>query len=327
MAFPDPQKQETDPRIRLVVGMSRAGTTGMVEALNSHPDVCAFGETKFYGVSAAKNATLDAGAIADLNRHFKSIVLRLRSPDTAEPRETDALKSAILDALNALPIPISRAGAFVSIGEAAAQALGKTYWVEKTPHHLMHLAEVLQDDHCARVVVMLRAPEGFLLSYKHQGDRKRRAVRKTLHNLYHPLIVSLICRRYLRAARKWQDRSPEVVLVVGLEDVKTSPEDTYGTVLDHLCLPAAEIASDTRSNSSFNSNAPRPELAQVERFWLGLLTNGDAVAFGFRPIAYRFQPLAVLVSLATLLVWPLRNASVLFKLRRVLGVMFSRWVK
>ena len=327
MTSPKPKAAERKPLIRLVVGMSRAGTTGMVEALNAHPEVSAFGETKFYGISESRSQILDANALDGLKRHFKRIILRLRDPETAQAGETDALKYVILQTLDELTAPVARGEVFEAIGSEVARTTNKAYWVEKTPHHLMHLGAVFADDPEARAIIMLRAPEGFMLSYKHQGDRKRAAVRDTLHGLYNPILVALICRRYLQEARKWQAAAPNGVLVVRLEDIRTAPDNVYANVLAHFLLPQEKIDHYRISNSSFGADAKnRPELSEAERAWLGLLTNAEAQALGYPPVTYKLRPLEMLRSLGALVVWPFRNASVLFQLRRYVGAMIRRWL-
>ncbi|MEP3266520.1 MAG: sulfotransferase [Hyphomicrobiales bacterium] len=315
-------------QIRLIVGMSRGGTTSMMRALNLRGDVAAYGETGFWGIkhskSDAKIERLEINKIANIYRNTQ--FHPVGDANGSLPIASKEIADSIGNAVEELPDYSSAAEVFCTMGKAVAEACERDVWVEKTPHHLLHLDRIIGADHNARIVILIRNPYEFLLSYKHQGDRKPDAVRKNFRNLYHPIIASIICRKYVAETINALKKYPENTILVKLEDLKINEKVEVIRVYEHLMLPSVAEPLFPKSNSSFNASKEKPRLTNVEMFWLKIFVGNYAKNLSYNLEGGGIDILGVIGSLLSLFVWPIKNANLLMAMRSKLGAMISRWL-
>ncbi|MCP4837121.1 MAG: sulfotransferase, partial [Phycisphaera sp.] len=296
---------------RLIMGMPRGGTTAMTRALNADPRVAAYGESLFWGrhwVAPDDEGRLNADALsraAELLRN--NILVPYNGPGALAKDRRDmpeAGAAAILDS----PAGSEPAAAFKAVGEAIARLSRREIWVEKTPHHLQHLDRIFDAMPDARVLVMIREPEAFLRSYKHQGDRKSPEIRSRFHRLYHPMLASLVCRRTLQEAMHAKADWPDSVMLVRLDEVRADPPGVMARIRRHLELPDFHDQEFEASNSSFEGvTAPPKRLGAAEIIWLRLLTGRISKAMGLPVPNRRIAPIRFLGSAFGLLPWAIRN--------------------
>ena len=243
------------------------------------------------------------------------------------------LGGAMADAVEAMPDPSSPVEVFRVMGRAVAAACGRSVSVEKTPHHLMHLDRIFDRDPEARVVAMLRSPEAFLRSYKHQGDRKPEPARRNFHRLYHPMVAAMICRGSLRAAAHTVRAHADRVRISNIEAIRRDPATELAAIREHLRLPSFKDAEIKQVNSSFEgeggASKERPRsLRAVERTWLALLCGRHARSLGFETPSLGWGVLAIPWSIALLLPWFLRNRALLGGMDRggIRGLL-RRWAR
>jgi hypothetical protein len=260
---------------------------------------------------------------------------RTASPRSRRPDEkcglglSDAtIQAAVCDSLTDLAPPVAPADAFSAIGDALATAAGKRLWVEKTPHHLVHLSRIMEHAPGSRMVVMLRDPEAFMLPYKHQGDRKPEGSREVFQQTYHPVAVALVCRGYLRAAKAAARRFPGDVRIVWLDDLRAAPADGLRAILDHLRLPAVTLKSLAESNSTFPAAGDaKPTLTADDKLWLRILVRAPAATHNRRVPEAGFAPMVALASVGRLPIW----AASLVSTHRHTGVsvwrLARRWIR
>ena len=334
LADTGPMHAPAEP-LRLVVGMSRGGTTALTVALNEDPRVAAFGETAFWGRLWVPPEAGGRYGVAQI----RLIASRLRGMrcvpfgDDGLVQDGLTLGAAMADAIEAMPAPSSPGEVFRAMGRAVAAACGRSVFVEKTPHHLMHLDRIFAHDPEARVVVMLRAPEQFLRSYKHQGDRKPEPARSNFHRLYHPMVAAMICRGSLRAAAHAVRSHAGRVRISDIEAIRRDPATELGAIRTHLRLPSFEDAAIKQVNSSFegegrSSKDGSTSLRAVERTWLALLCGRPARSLGFATPSLGWGVLAIPWSIAMLLPWFLRNRAMLGGMDRggIRGLL-RRWAR
>lgn len=315
--------------IRLIVGMSRSGTTSMVHALNMRGDVAAFGESGFWGLPIAKKRDgLNRKQIRELSEHYKRLhMTTLNKHGTLEIKEQD-LANLMAEAINKLPKGVRPEEVFTAIGITAAKVYKKTFWVEKTPFHLMYIDNIISRYSDCRIVICLRSPESFLRSYKYLGSRKDPIVKRNLESLYHPVLASLICRKYIKEAYKALSRYPELVLILHLNETINSPEQTLERVYKHLKLPENAIKTFPQTNSSFRSNQDKMKnLSDIELFWLNLFVGKESQKIGFDISKPQVNFWNILKSIGTLLLWPVRNFKILKSNRINPLILIRRWLK
>ena len=237
------------------------------------------------------------------------------------------LSALIADAIAAVSVPAKPLEIFSAMGEAVARACNASCWVEKTPHHLLHLDAILEAAPTARIVVMLRDPECFVASYKHQGDRKDFDTKESFRALYHPAIAALVCRGYIEAATRAASKYPNNVKVVNLADLRAQDSIALQEVISHLALPEYTEVHYPESNSSFSGSKHRRLPEAVDLIWLHILAGRAARRACYQLSPAPFAPLGFLKSCLTLTIWPLRNFN---RLRRTHIGPFAylrRWLR
>ena len=219
-----------------------------------------------------------------------------------------------------------RSELFGRVTNAVLSLTGRSYWVEKTPHHMMHLDRIRRWIPGSRFVVMLREPRAFLQSYKQQGDRKAPSVRREFHRLYHPAAASTVAKRtYLAAAR---EADHEDVLLVPLESVQREPDVWMPRIRRHLRLPESDRSDFDQDNSSFAGGevTTRP-LCPTELAWLRRIAGPAAAGAGYDVEDLPTAPLSLALSAAMLPWWAISNARTLSRLDRGgLPSLVRRWL-
>jgi hypothetical protein len=317
---------------RLIMGMPRGGTTAMTRALNADPRVAAYGESLFWGrhwVAPGEDGRLDADDLARAAELLRGNILVPHNGPGALASDPRVMPEAGAAAILESPAGIKPAVVFKAIGEAIARGAGREIWVEKTPHHLQHLERIFAAMPEARVLVMIREPEAFLRSYKHQGDRKSPEIRSRFHRLYHPMLASLVCRRTLQEAKRAVMEWPESVMLVRLDEVRSDPPRVMARIRRHLALPDFEDAEFERSNSSFEGVAASPKpLGAAEIIWLRLLTGRASKTLGLAIPDRRIAPIRFLGSVLGLVPWSIRNWKTISRLdERGIRGMIRRWLR
>ena len=304
----------------------------MMRALNADDRVAAFGETLFWG-RAWVEPLQDGGLDAPRLERIAELLRKKRLTPCGDPGglsdEGRDLSATAADAVLAMPVGCRPVDDFDAIGEAIASKAGRRIWVEKTPHHLQHLDRIFEAMPDALVLVMLRSPEAFLSSYKHQGDRKSPEIKKVFHRLYHPMLASLICRRGLQEAIRCSERWADALMMVKLEEIREDPTGVMGRIRSHLGLPEFLDVQFQQANSSFEgvSKDPSP-LSPVETTWLRLLVGRDARALEMPLPDRRMVPIGFLLSVAALVPWAIRNWKTISQLDQggIRG-MIRRWLR
>jgi hypothetical protein len=324
----------------LIAGMPRAATTWLCKCLNEHPEVAAWGESLYWGRNFVEPRG-DRGRYTPLQ--VDEILSRLSSGECLnavagdEPgclrivrRETFA---SLIETVRATLPPNPTPGElFASVGHAIARAEGKSISVEKTPHHLNWLDRIARELPESRVILMLREPYSFMLSYKHQGDRKREFVRKQFERRYHPLACALVWRGCVQAAQAASVNYPDHLLLVRQEDVRDNASDVLDRVQEFLTLrtrvPGAELASRIPQDNTSFPGEKRPTLESDDIFWMNLIAGETIARAHYQRRPTPIDPVRIAWSIVRLPIWAIWN---LFSLkRRVRGsivLYLWRWIR
>lgn len=269
-----------------IVGMSRGGTTWLSRILNGHPDVAVVGETMFWGryyEEPNANGHYDTVKLAAFVAHLKNEI-----PATAGPKPGGLRKinkedwASFVDAWSAnLSVPITPADLFKSLMATVADAEKKTCVIEKTPHHVNYIDRILWHLPEAKFIILVRGAYSFMLSYKHQGDRKRTEVRDHFKKLYHPLGCALVWRGYYRSAASAYSLHSRRSLRLLFESLANDSLKALREVETFLGLEdcSLRLAKDVDRNSSFNENA-KPKLSSADVFWMNLISKAEMHEFG-----------------------------------------------
>ncbi|HUF84255.1 MAG TPA: sulfotransferase [Acidimicrobiia bacterium] len=323
-----------------VVGMPRAGTTFVVHRLNEHPEICAFGESRYWGNDWVRPDR--AG------RYDRPRLDRVRAKLVANPLDTNVgedgpeigragwmktmgrpeLAALVGSTLDSLDVPTDPGTVFSAYAGAIAAAEGKRIAVEKTPHHLRHVDRIRAHLPDARFVVMIRGPEGFLLSYKHFGDSKPERQRAVADARWHPIGVALLWRSYLRHALAVVGQLGDAALLVRNEELDADAPAVMERIQRFLGIEPVELVSPRprrpsgRTTTSFAG--ARPELEPAESEWCRRVAGDEASAAGYE-LPRRSSGMAAMAREgATLVPWAVRNG---LETRRRFGVPMVEYTR
>lgn len=316
------------PVLGFVTGMSRSGTRWLTECLNDHPEVVAFGETSFWGrrfVAPSLGGT----------RYSKADLELLRSRQIAGGRTTEPSKrlvgkkgiswQVITRFLNENVSPTPRE-VFDAIAGELAQAEGKTFAVEKTPHHINFIDRILRWYPEARFIVMLRDPYSFMLSYKHQGDRRPDEQRQAFQRMYHPFGCALVYRGYARSIARAMALHPDRCLRVRFEELESQPNEVLLKVQQFLGLSPAPLLRPA-VNTSFPLGE-RPPLAPADLFWMNTIARSQLRALQIPPKPAPDALPDVVQSLTRLPLWALHVGQSMFEKQGWSAVGYlKRWLR
>jgi hypothetical protein len=288
---------------RFICGMSRGGTTWLGHCLNEHPQVATFGESLYWGrgfvaPNNGKRYTEEEGRMVLLRLSHSCRAFIGDAPGNL--KQLDAEGWELLASLKC-QYPCTPGQLFQSICRWVADREGVSCVVEKTPHHIDWIERISENLPDTRFIVMIRDPYGFMLSYKHQGDRKIGKAKEHFSRLYHPIGCALVWRRYMSSARSAKKRFSDSIRIVEFECLKNSPEESWESVLQFFELPSYPLVSVLQQNSSFLSE--RKELSSIDLFWMNLIAGRELARAGYAKRASGVHLREFFHSLLSLLPW------------------------
>lgn len=263
-----------------IVGMSRSGTTWLAESLNSHPEITVFGESAFWGRRYVRPHGNEYSS-----KDYRRMVTVYQTE--AARAESDTGRYGWARVFTTLADEARRNGSCLTPAEfyrRACQQIGEingsSLVIEKTPHHVNWISRITKSLPDARFLVCIRNPYDFLLSYKHQGDRKPERVRQMFQALYHPIVTSTVARQYLKAFRSLVDKYPDRTFLVRLEEVDKDPERVLRSIQKFLNVEPHRQLDAGRVNTSFPRSS-RPTLADEDVLWLNLVAGSQIKGAGY----------------------------------------------
>lgn len=267
-------------RAVFICGAHRSGTTLLRDLLDGHPALCVLpAEAAYFG---AMEHTVAGWPLDDRLAHVGQAWLRrLVNPINQPPfwllgrsARTQSRYVAFARAYMAAGAMLDGTGSpaadLVGIAYAYATVRGQrvedlAWWVEKTPGTERHLARIRRDFPQAKIVHVIRDPDGAARSYRallHQANRDAGSMTAMLRDL----IASFrIARRHMR----WADRDRH--LIVRYDSLATDPVMSrvarFLAIDDDPVLHRQSIAGvPAHPNSSLP--APPPRWTMIERVWL-----------------------------------------------------------
>ncbi len=300
-----------------ITGMSRAGTTWLSKCLNEHPEAAVFGESAFFGrffLEPGEQGKYSPAELEKVAAHAREYIKGLAGggPGCYKNIKADDADS-LVDAAILGHGPLSPSEAFLGIANAVADAEGKRAWIEKTPHHVNWVDRIMAFIPDARFVIMMRDPYGFMLSYKHQGDRKPERVRRNFEALYHPFGCAVVWRGYVGSALSAAGRYPAQVLLVQFSDLLEKPEETLLKVQHFFSLTPCKLADKVPPDNTSFPGGRRPELGGDDLFWMRVMAAKEMRELGAPSRPVPREPARIIISILRLPAWGIRN---LWSMRR-----------
>jgi hypothetical protein len=210
------------------------------------------------------------------------------------------------------------------IASILAEEEGAQYVVEKTPHHINYVQRIAEAYPEAKFIVMARDPYGFMLSYKHQGDRQVPKERKRFKKLYHPLGCALVYRGYARSIQCALSSHPDRVKLVRLRELKEDSEAVIRELERFLEVDTVAFTSPPK-NSSFPGRTP-PTLDPADIFWMNAVASRDLQALGYEVREGPRDYTDVGKSFLRIPAWGIRATATLWEQSRRPVHYITRWL-
>jgi hypothetical protein len=157
---------------------------------------------------------------------------------------------------------------------------------------------------------MVRDAYGFALSYKHQGDRQVEETRQQFQSLYHPLLVALVWRGYVRSALAARDEHPDRVLLIDFDEATRDSAPALDRVQRFFGLRPVDLSRAVGKDNSSFPGGQRSELGNDDLFWIRVVARREMSALGLETRPWHLDA-SVLLSFATLPRFALRAARLL----------------
>jgi len=312
-----------------ITGMSRSGTTWISDRLNSFDKVVVIGETAFWGRLYIEPEDRMAYSEKEASIAFDSLCGRADKIGliyrNLNKKELEKRKDKVLGSLDYPVTPCRLYDAFI---DTVNFIEGTEVCIEKTPHHINWIDRIIASCPESKIIVMKREPYGFMLSYKHQGDRKPERTRKAFKRRYHPAACAIVWRGYMRSIRKYSERYPDSLLVIDNEEIAKDPVHTVKKAAEFLNIPVdgESITDAERINSSFQQRG-RKKLSGADVFWMNLLAAKEIVYYGVREQKVLYD-ISVVKSFLDLPAWAVIN---MIDMKRIVkGSLFKyliNWMK
>ena len=312
-----------------ITGMSRSGTTWISDRLNSFDKVVVIGETAFWGRLYIEPEDRMAYSEKEASIAFDSLCGRADKIGliyrNLNKKELEKRKDKVLGSLDYPVTPCRLYDAFI---DTVNFIEGTEVCIEKTPHHINWIDRIIASCPESKIIVMKREPYGFMLSYKHQGDRKPERTRKAFKRRYHPAACAIVWRGYMRSIWKYSERYPDSLLVIDNEEIAKDPVHTVKKAAEFLNIPVdgESITDAERINSSFQQRG-RKKLSGADVFWMNLLAAKEIVYYGVREQKVLYD-ISVVKSFLDLPAWAVIN---MIDMKRIVkGSLFKyliNWMK
>lgn len=253
-----------DPQIHFLVGMSRAAISWLSRALNQHPEIAVFGQSRFWGkhyLEPNKDGLYT-------HYHRERLIQKARCfewdatvgaesgcfPDTSLQDFQDILS----DAIYRCDYPAQPRSVFAAMASAVAQIKSATIVIEKTPHHALHVDRIAKSFPEAKFILLWCDAENHLSVLKSQKDL-----------IFHPAAASLVWRRYNEAILEFRASRQGKGIFTCYSELQNHPLSTVSDILSQLEVQPFQI--EKCIPKFFHGREPGgtlPQLTAADYFWL-----------------------------------------------------------
>ena len=286
---------EDDFQVHFIVGFSRSGTTWLCKSLNRHSNICAFGETSFWGRNYLGDHDYHTKDLDRLIRVFEYADLNNGITNKKSKEINNILENEILRAK--ITAPISPGDLFNNICNSLSKLYDKNIVIEKTPHHLNHINRIRKNYPNSKIIALERSLTGFYLSYKNLFLIQNEVEAKKLKSVFHPLGVLLIYKKYRKNFLDLDNYKN--VLKISYEEILNDSNGIIKLVLKFLNINIEDVG-ESRVNSSKSSKLFKG-LSLEDRIWIFL--NGYKINVMDKPFDLIKAPLVFVFSLFKLPLW------------------------
>jgi hypothetical protein len=313
----NPNADSASVQLAFLAGVPRAGITWLSRALNRHPEVAVFGQSRFWGkhyiepdAQGLYGSREQRRLIAKINA-FEWNATVGRAPGCLAGLSLPQFRALLVSAVESLDTPATPATVYAALSAAVAHSQKASIVIEKTPHHVLYADRIVRAFPAARLLLLHCPPFPHMAALKGQRDLR-----------YHPLAAALIWRKYDAAIRACAKRFRANTTVVGVMSLAHEPHQTLQSLGKELGTAEFDWLGGMPPFDFGLPHGQLPQLDAADAFWMGHINRGAAGMTG----AIAPPGLPVLKSLLTLPAYALHNLNV--ARREVEGSLFDyyrRW--
>lgn len=240
-----------------IVGTPRSGTTLTANILGQHSRIFMSGENHFFEDIYSQRSKLGDPTDSAISR--QQIFNRLRTIYERYNQDADQLRInklfSALDCESSCNTWTDYKDVLNWFMELQAREVGKPRWGNNTPKDVFYVDEIMTFYPHAKIVVCMRDPRDFVLSYKHRWQVTTENHKDRLKNLYHPVITSLLWKSTVKRISRIKAIVPaENLLIISYESLVQNSE----AVVNNICNMIGEkyepvMLNVTTHNSSKQS--------------------------------------------------------------------------
>lgn len=285
---------EPDFQLHFLVGMSRAAITWLSRALNQHPKVAVFGQSRFWGkhyLEPNKHGLYThyhRDRLIQKVRHFDWDATVGNEEGCFPNTSLQEFRDILSDAIYRCSYPAQPQSVFTAMARAVAQIKSATIVIEKTPHHALHVNHIVKHFPEAKFILLWCDAVSHLSVLKSQEDL-----------IFHPAAASLIWRRYNKAISEVRASHPDKAIFARYSELQNQPLSAVSDILSQLEVQPARLENCIPDfYHGREPGEPLPQLSAADCFWLHRIngirtsqvkTNSSNGAFS---IAHSFATLA-----------------------------------
>ena len=257
---------ETELRLDFIVGMSRTGITWLTRALNLHPALACFGQSRFWGKHFREPADprgYDPHELERMRRRLRGFTWDATVGHGAGCLDCDLeqVRAEIDEAWAQLRPPVPPVRVFEALAGVFARAGGATHVLEKTPHHVLHIDRIRAHLPRARFVIITADAHDYAAIQREQADLP-----------YHPIAVALLYRRYADACQRAARMLGDEAVRVDLRALMADPDRALAPVFRLFDVEPISVAGRMPALDSLVG----PQ--RVDQFWLATLARARSGA-------------------------------------------------
>lgn len=306
--------ENTSPPI-FVVGAPRSGTTLVGYILDQHSRICMPGETHFFEDIYSRRHDLGdpPGPMAR-----KAVVERLSTIyQRYGPVKNQSRVAKLFSDPAILHVFLETCTSYRDMLTYFMQLqmpchARKTRWGNDVPKDIFHIKEVLSFYPDAKILICVRDPRDFILSYKNLWKINNPIQAARLKNLFHPVITAMLWKTTIKQIPIVESVVPQNnLMIIHYEKLVAEPTSTVKSMCEFLGEDFEETMLQVeRNNSSFGSQEKRiystsvgrwrTQLSPEEAYVVQQVTRPELKRMGYARESIKVHPLKVAGIWATL---------------------------
>ncbi len=147
----------------------------------------------------------------------------------------------------------------VWIARIESRDVGKSRWGNNTPKDVFYVEEIIEFYPNAKILLCVRDPRDFCLSYKHRWEVTTEGHKNRLKSLYHPVITSLLWKSTVQRLSTLKSIVPSenlcvihyeslVLMLIKLKLYQLCLMEMYSVTLNEVSLYWVEILSSCHAS-------------------------------------------------------------------------------